>query len=333
MRFHPYRLCPFALAARVKRHHNYVYSSSLVILIKGLCAMFASSSAPAHSVPDLDHETSHIFAAAQTMAAQARATILPFFRSPKIYGDAALQYKADASPVTLADQQAEDAIRAVIHSTFPDHGIIGEERGSDTTDSPYTWVIDPIDGTRAFLAGLPLFGTLIACLKHGQPWFGMIHQPILNETWWGFAATADTTHANSHAYYTTADGTHRPLQCRPCATLANAYLACTTPDMFSTCERPRFDALHQQVRDTRFGTDCYAYGTLSLGCVDLICEADMKLYDFAALIPIVHGAGGGMCTWEGMPLIGDVLDARTPHQVLAYGDARLKDAAIAALAI
>ena len=198
-------------------------------------------------------------------------------------------------PVTEADRAAESIMRRMIRDTFPQHGIIGEEFGEHDPKAEYVWVLDPIDGTKAFISGLPLWGTLIGLYHRGRPAYGMMHQPFTREKfrgdggaafWQGFRGAKNTP-------------AERRLRARACASLAEATLMTTTPTMFSATERPLYDAVEKRVRLARYGGDCYAYCMLASGHVDLIVEAGLKPYDIAALIPIIEGAGGVVTTWTG----------------------------------
>ena len=239
-------------------------------------------------------------ALAHRLADAAGAAIRPFFRAHY-----AMEAKADATPVTEADRAAETAIRAILEAERPDDGIVGEEYGSVRPDARRRWVLDPIDGTRSFIAGRPIFGTLIALLDEETPILGLIDQPILGERWLG---------AQGHP--TTFNGT--PARTRACATLGQALLATTSPWLFDAADRPRFEALAAASGDILFGGDCYNYASVAIGQVDLVVEAGLKLYDFAALVPVIEGAGGRMCDWQGKPL-----GASSSGQVIAAGDPAL----------
>lgn len=257
--------------------------------------------------PDLD-----IFVAAAEAAADvAGAVIRPFFRA----GVAADQ-KSDRSPVTIADRTAEQAMRAVLAERLPDHGVLGEEFGLDRPDAPMRWVLDPVDGTRAFVSGRPTFGTLIALLQGDTPIVGIIDQPITGERWIGAAGRVTQFRGPFGG---------RP-GCRPCPTLAEAELSCTSPEMLGA-DTPRWERLRGAVRRNYWGGDCYAYGLLALGQIDIIAESDMKVWDWAALVPVIHGAGGSVTGWSGAALRPDG-DGR----VLAVGDKTLVPAVVAALA-
>lgn len=214
--------------------------------------------------------------------------------------------KADASPVTAADREIESLLRAAIACSFPEHGIVGEEFDSDRPDADYVWVIDPIDGTRAFITGKPTFGTLIALLYQGRPCLGVIDMPALGERWIG-AKGAPTFH-NGEA-----------VTVRPCARLSEAYFYATSPHMFAP---GREDAVYRRmaaaVKSPLYGADCYHYGLLASGFCDLVLEAGLKPYDFCALVPVLEGAGGVVTDWAGQPLGLD-----SEGQVLATGNAAL----------
>ena len=245
--------------------------------------------------------------AAEAAADVAGATIRPFFRTRL-----APDLKADRSPVTIADRNAEQAMRAVLAERFPDHGIEGEEYGVDRPNAALRWLLDPIDGTRAFITGRPVFGTLIALLEDGNPILGIIDQPVTDERWIGAAGRPTTFRARF-------GGT---VGCRPCATLAGAELSCTSPEMLGPY-RDAWQRLAGAVRRVSWGGDCYAYGLLALGQIDVIAEADLKVWDWAALSPVIEGAGGRLTDWHGQRLRPDG-DGRA----LAVGDPALLAAAV-----
>ncbi|MBT3917356.1 MAG: histidinol-phosphatase [Rhodospirillaceae bacterium] len=228
-----------------------------------------------------------------------------YFRSDLTIAD-----KADASPVTAADREAEAAIRAVLEAECPDHGILGEEHGAENLEAEYVWVLDPIDGTKAFVTGKPLFGTLIALCQNGVPVLGVIDQPILKERWLG--ATGHPTTYNGEKIST-----------RACSDLSEAWLYATSPAMFKGADEAAFNRLADSVKFPLYGADCYAYGLLASGFTDIVCEATMQPYDYCALVPVVEGAGGKMSDWAGKPL---TLNA--DGRVLALGDATLQQAAL-----
>ena len=224
---------------------------------------------------------------AQAAADVAGAVIRPFFRNGL---DAAAKH--DRSPVTIADRAAEQAMRALLTERFPDHGVLGEEFGHDRAGAEFTWVLDPIDGTRAFITGRPIFGTLIGLLHNDTPILGIIDQPITGERWIG-AAGQPTRFTGP---YPGRPGT------RPCASIAEAELSLTSPEMLGPEDQPRWNNLAKSVRRVSFGGDCYCYGLLALGQIDIIAECDLKIWDWAALVPIVEGAGGRLTDWSGQKL-------------------------------
>jgi inositol-phosphate phosphatase/L-galactose 1-phosphate phosphatase/histidinol-phosphatase len=241
---------------------------------------------------------------AERLADAARPIASRYFRSGVTVDD-----KTDSSPVTIADREAETAMRALLTEHVPQHGVFGEEHGAVRTDAEYVWVLDPIDGTKAFITGLPIFGTLIALLHRGTPVMGIIDQPILRERWLGVAGERSTFNG-------------RAIQVRACPDLAHAYMYSTAPIMFAGAAGQRHEALAQRVKLFRWGGDCYAYGLLASGHVDLVVENSLKLYDFAALVPVIKGAGGLITDWNGREL-----DMSSDGSVLAAGDAATHRAA------
>ncbi|MCB2100144.1 MAG: histidinol-phosphatase [Rhodobacterales bacterium] len=222
--------------------------------------------------------------------------------------------KADSSPVTEADRAAEAALRALIEAEQPDHGIVGEEYGSDRADAEYVWVLDPIDGTKSFVTGKPTFGILVALLHRGRPVIGVIDHPALGDRWVGVAGRPTTFNG-------------RPIATRPCAALDQAWMYATSPTMFRPGpEREAYGRLSGAVRQALYGCDCYAYGLLSCGTVDLVCEATLMPYDYLALVPVIEGAGGIITDWSGQPL-----GLEGDGTALAAGDRALHQAALARL--
>ena len=214
--------------------------------------------------------------------------------------------KGDHSPVTIADRGVEKALRAMIQARFPDDGIYGEEFGIRDAKNDLTWVIDPIDGTKSFVMGRPTFGTLIALCRDGVPILGVMDQPILRERWIG--AAGQVTLFNG-----------APVRTRPCTDLTQAVCASTTPAMFTDDERRIYETLDKRAKSMSWGADCYAYGLLANGFVDVVVEANMSPYDYLALVPIVSGAGGQITDWAGAPLT-----LSSGDKVLALGDAALR---------
>lgn len=244
-------------------------------------------------------------ALAHRLADAARDAIRPHFREPVV-----AERKADATPVTIADRAAEEAMRRILSAEMPRDGVNGEEFGTIEGSSGRQWVLDPVDGTKAFLAGRPIFGTLIGLVVDGFPVLGVIDQPILGERWLGAAGRPTTLNG-------------KPVATRPCRELADATLATTGPQYFTQEEGDQFMALAKKTDHKRMvmGGDCYNYAMLATGFVDVVCESGLKLHDFAALVPVVEGAGGTMCDWNGEPL-----HAESAGHILAIGDpARLED--------
>ncbi len=270
----------------------------------------ADSVAPALATDGLVTEI--MIAAAQAAADAAGVVIRPFFRAPNI----AAELKTDASPVTIADRTAERVMRAVLAERFPSHGILGEEFGLDRPDARFRWVLDPVDGTRAFITGRPQFGTLIALLHDDTPVLGVIDQPLTGERWIG-AAGRPTTFRGPFGGM---------AGCRPCPSLADAELSATSPQMMAG-DSAAWGNLTRAVRRVSFGGDCYAYGLLALGFIDVIAEATMKVWDWAALVPVIEGAGGRITDWSGARL-----HPNGDGRVLAVGDPVLLEPAAASLA-
>lgn len=245
------------------------------------------------------------------LAAASGQAILPFFRAQFALDDKA-RGQAPFDPVTEADRAAEIVLRKMIAGTFPAHGILGEEFGSERTDAECVWVLDPIDGTRAFIGGLPTWGTLIGLTRRGVPVRGLMHQPYLGERFTGDGRSARLR----------APSGERVLRGRRCTDLGQAMLATTDPRLFAAGEEAeRFQAVEARVRMSRYGGDCYAYCMLAAGQIDLVIEAGLKPYDVVALIPIVEGAGGRITAWDGGSAAGG-------GRVVAAGDPRMHDAAL-----
>lgn len=250
----------------------------------------------------------------EDLAQASGKAILPFFRAQFALEDKA-RGGSPFDPVTEADRAAEVVLRAMIAKAFPGHGILGEEFGTEREDAECVWVLDPIDGTRAFIAGLPTWGTLIGLTRHGVPVRGLMHQPYLGEVFTG----------DGHSARLRGPAGERTLRTRRCADLSQALLASTDPRLFAEGEEAeRFRALEGQARLSRYGTDCYAYCMLAAGQVDLVVEAGLKPYDICALIPIIEGAGGRVTSWDGG-------SAAKGGRVIAAGDPRLHEAALKVL--
>lgn len=247
---------------------------------------------------------------AHALADAAAAAIRPWFRRPFL-----VETKDDFSPVTIADREAEAAIRALLSQHRPHDGVIGEEYGDDRPDAARVWVLDPIDGTRAFVAGRPSFGTLIALLEDGVPVLGLIDQCIIGDRWIG-AAGQPTKFGG------------KPAHARHCGALAAARLGTTSPHAFSAADFAAFSRVQAAALDTLYGGDCHNYGLVASGHLDVVVEAGLKIHDWAALVPVVTGAGGVMTDWSGRPLSRGQDDG---GRVIAAGDTGVAAAVVAAL--
>jgi myo-inositol-1(or 4)-monophosphatase len=243
------------------------------------------------------------------LATAAGETILPFFRTSLSVDNKSERQEFD--PVTEADRAAEAVMRRLIKASFPQHGIVGEEFGNEREDADYVWVLDPIDGTKSFISGFPIWGTLIALLHKGMPVFGMMNQPFIGERFSGDNGVAN--YQNSHGM--------RRLAVRRCATLSEATCYTTSPRLMGDADRAIFGRIESEVRLSRYGGDCYSYCMLAAGHLDLVIETELKPYDIAALIPIVSGAGGIVTTWDGAPAQGG-------GRIIAAGDRRVHEAAL-----
>ena len=244
------------------------------------------------------------------LADAAGAVIRKYYRSPL-----AVESKSDASPVTVADREAEQMLRETIRATYPDHGIDGEEFPGERLGAEFVWHLDPIDGTKSFVVGRPMFGTLIALTRGGRPVLGVIDQCILGERWLGAAGRSSTWNG-------------QPIRVRACAGLRDAILSMTSPQMFDAAERAAIGRLENAVKFPVYGGDCYGYGLLAMGFVDLIVEADLDAHDFMALIPVIEGAGGTVTDWQ-----GGVLTTASDGRIVAAGDARVHESALKLLAL
>jgi myo-inositol-1(or 4)-monophosphatase len=238
------------------------------------------------------------------LATVSGETIRPFFRSA--LGVENKSRSGSFDPVTAADRAAEAAMRTLIKRTFPAHGVVGEEFGAERPEAEYVWVLDPIDGTKSFICGMPVWGTLIALTRRGEPIYGLMHQPFIREHFSG---------DGQGARYRGPAG-ERALHVRPCAALGEAILVTTSPLLMREDDRHRFARVEKEVRLSRYGGDCYAYCVLAAGHVDLLIETELKPHDVLALIPIIEGAGGVITAWDG----------GRPHnggRIVAAGDRRV----------
>jgi myo-inositol-1(or 4)-monophosphatase len=243
------------------------------------------------------------------LATVSGEAILPFFRTS--LGVENKGGPGTFDPVTAADRAAETAMRTLIRQSFPDHGIIGEEFGNERVDAEYCWVLDPIDGTKSFIAGMPAWGTLIALTRGREPVYGMMHQPFTRERFTG--------DSNSARYRGPAG--ERALRVRRCAALNDAILMTTSPLLMKEADRVAFGKVERSVKLSRYGGDCYAYCMLAAGHVDLVIETELKPYDILPLIPIIAGAGGIVTGWDGGA-------ATAGGRIIAAGDKRLHEAAM-----
>jgi myo-inositol-1(or 4)-monophosphatase len=249
---------------------------------------------------------------AKALAKAAAREILPHFRSPLVATDKGGDHKDGFDPVTVADRDAELAMRRMIEERYPDHGIVGEEFDNKNADADYAWVLDPIDGTKSFLIGFLGWGTLIGLTHKGVPVLGVASQPFNDELFVGHGTTA---------IYHGRDGA-RPLKVRGCAGLGEAILTTTSPLLIPAGgARQRFEAVEKKVRLSRYGGDCMGYCMLSAGLVDVVVEAGLHTHDIAPLMPIIRAAGGVVTSWSG----GDpVADGTT----IAAGDRRVHEAVL-----
>lgn len=261
-----------------------------------------------------DQTLKDLLSFADRLADAADAVTLPLFRTPHDVQNKAGGKEFD--PVTIADKGAEEAIRALIGEHFPNHGILGEEIADVPSKDGFEWVLDPIDGTRAFIQGVPTWGTLIGLTFEGAPVLGVMSQPFTDERYSGSRLGSQLRRL----------GKTRALKTRACADIANAMMGTTTPILF---KQPRevagYNALAKAVTQIRFGGDCYFYATVALGHTDLVAEVGLHAFDIAALIPIIEGAGGIVTNWEGG-------SAAAGGSALACGDPVLHEAALEMIA-
>lgn len=249
----------------------------------------------------------HLIDFAGYLADEAALKTVPLFRNVNS------ETKADGTMVSAADRNAEDVMRKLIEINFPEHGIFAEEFGNVRTDAEYVWVLDPIDGTAAYLAGRPLFGTLIALLHNGVPVLGLLDQPIAKERW---LAANDETKLGMKTIYT-----------RRCESLSDAFFATTSPFLFKAEERPVIASITEKFAQTIYGGDCYNYGQLAQGNIDVVIESGLKPYDYLPLVKLVENAGGIMTDWEGNPL-----GLNSDGRVVACGDKNLHSKVLKLLA-
>jgi len=240
--------------------------------------------------------------------------ILPFFRSA-IHSDNKSR-SGVFDPVTEADRAAEVIMRRMIKNAFPGHGIIGEEFGAENAEAEFVWVLDPIDGTKSFIAGMPVWGTLIGLTQNGSPRYGMMHQPFTRECFFGDSKAAHWRGPGINGAQVT-----RRLRVRACACLEEATLMTTHPALLAPGTLDAFRRVEDRVRLSRYGGDCYSYCMLASGHVDLVIESGLQAYDIIALIPVVEGAGGIITSWDGS-------NAAKGGAIIASGDKRLHEQAL-----
>jgi myo-inositol-1(or 4)-monophosphatase len=259
-------------------------------------------------MPDFDDLAAFL----SVLADAASDSIMPHFRAR-----IAVENKASGrfDPVTAADRSAEAAMRRLIAKTYPEHGVVGEEYGPERANADFVWVLDPIDGTRSFINGLPVWGVLIGLLHCGRPVLGMMAQPFTGERFAG---------DGTRAWYAGPGGAS-VLATRPCAAISDAALLTTSPALFAGTDKKAYETLESGVRFARYGSDCYGYCMVAGGHADLVVEAGLQAYDIVALIPIVEGAGGRVTNWEGESAAGG-------GRVVASGDRRLHELVLEQLA-
>ncbi|WP_196260583.1 histidinol-phosphatase [Pelagibacterium limicola] len=225
----------------------------------------------------------------RTLLAAAEAARRPTLENFRTHLAVDNKHASGFDPVTAADREAETAIRDVISAHFPEHEIIGEEWEKKTTGSPYAWIIDPIDGTRAFISGVPVWGTLIGLVCEGKAIAGLMEQPFTGERW--MAAGGKATYSRG--------GRSEPLNTSTVEALSSARLSTTSPELFQGTSAAAWSAIRDASLVVRYGLDCYAYSLLASGHIDLVVEAGLKDVDIAPLIPIIEAAGGVITTWDG----------------------------------
>ena len=239
-----------------------------------------------------------LLAFANTVADQARQTSMRYFRTvPE------LSIKADGSPVTLADRETERVIRQLLTQSYPQHAVLGEEFGWTSSDRPYTWIVDPIDGTKSYLAGVPTFGMLLALLYDGVPLLGIIDIPAQDERWCGAVGQATTMNG-------------RPVKSCNCAAVEQAVLTVISPDKFEGGNLAAVEVLSRLARVRCYSSDGYSHALLAAGYLDMVVAVGQEPFDYLAVVPVVEGAGGCITDWGGAPLgldsDGRILVTATP---------------------
>ncbi|MGA9658759.1 MAG: histidinol-phosphatase [Asticcacaulis sp.] len=257
-----------------------------------------------------DYATLEAFAL--ELAAAAAAAAMPLFRLKGLGEDNKLAHLSAFDPVTEADKGAERAIRALINSRYPDHGIIGEEYGNENAEADYVWVLDPVDGTRAFISGLPIWTTLIGLRYMSRPVLGLIAQPVLQEIYLGSPLGSRLITPQGQS----------PLRVRNCGSLADAILGTTDPYQFKGRESDAYADLLKAAKLARYGCDAYAFAMVAAGTMDMALETGLKAWDIDAIIPVIENAGGIVSNWHGQPV------GQTGGQVIAAGSKALIDEAL-----
>jgi histidinol phosphatase-like enzyme (inositol monophosphatase family) len=225
-----------------------------------------------------------------------------------------IEMKDDGSPVTAVDKSVEDRLREIIAETYPDHGVLGEERAATAADSEFVWVIDPIDGTLPFLAGLPVFGTLLALVHDETPVIGIIDMPMTHERWVGLKDRPTTRNGD-------------PIRVRECAHLSEALMSTSNPDFYGEGDRPALNKMTSATRWRVYGGSCMAYAQIATGRIDLGMDVGFDIHDYLALDPVIRGAGGAITDWTGAPLT-----VHSGDRLLAAGDPRVHAQALDILA-
>lgn len=244
-----------------------------------------------------DNDVNTLIGFAEKLADCSRALLLPASRL-----DRAVKVKGDASLVTETDLLIEARMREMIDTTYPHHGVLGEEHGTRDLDADYVWVLDPIDGTAAFVAGIPVYGTLIGLARNGRPYIGIIDHPATDERWIGVSGKMARLNG-------------RDVRVRPCDGVSQAFLTNSNPDFLNEDEGERFNRVKQKALYTQYGGSCYAYAMLATGRTDLAIDSGLDPFDIFAPAAIIEGAGGQVMDWNGAPLSLD-----WQGQVLAGGD-------------
>ena len=254
-------------------------------------------------------ELDELVAFAERLAGASRSLLREAARSA-VRGQA----KGDGSPVTAIDRAVEDRLREMIATAYPDHGIVGEERGASAPERELVWVLDPIDGTLPFLAGVPVYGTLIALLRDRAPLLGVIEMPATGERWVGCPGRPTTRNGD-------------PVRVRSCESLADALLSTSNPDYYGEADLPALARLKAATRWTVYGGSCMSYAQIASGRIDIGIDVAFDPFDYLALVPVIEGAGGAICDWAGAPLTLDSGD-----RFVAAGGPRIRDQALEILA-